>query len=66
MVMMEVCWCYGVSLVMFYKWKVKFGGMDVCDVCWLKVLEIENVWFKKLLVDSMLDNLILKDFLGKF
>jgi len=49
----------------FYKWKAKFGGMDVSDARKLKTLEIENAQLKKLLADSMLDNSILKDLLGK-
>lgn len=49
----------------FYKWKAKFGGMDVSDARKLKTLEIENARLKKLLADSMLDNSILKDLLGK-
>ena len=49
----------------FYKWKAKFGGMDVSDARRLKTLETENARLKKLLADSMLDNSILKDLLGK-
>ena len=61
----EVCRRHGVSSATFYKWKAKFGGMDVCDARRLKVLETENARLKKLLADSMLDNSILKDLLGK-
>jgi putative transposase len=39
--------------------------MDVSDARKLKTLEIENARLKKLLADSMLDNSILKDLLGK-
>jgi putative transposase len=49
----------------FYKWKSKYGGMDVSDARKLKTLETENARLKKLLADSMLDNSILKDLLGK-
>jgi putative transposase len=61
----EVCRRHGVSSATFYKWKAKFGGMDVSDARRLKVLETENARLKKLLADSMLDVSILKDLLGK-
>ena len=61
-------WVTGVqtcALPIFYKWKAKYGGMDVSDARKLKTLETENARLKKLLADSMLDNSILKDLLGK-
>ncbi|KCZ83911.1 transposase [Hyphomonas jannaschiana VP2] len=61
----EVCRCHGVSSATFYKWKARFGGLDVSDARRLKTLEIENARLKKLLADSMLDVSILKDLLGK-
>jgi len=61
----EVCRRHGVSSATFYKWEAKFGGMDVSDARRLKVLETENARLKKLLADSLLDNSILKDLLGK-
>lgn len=61
----EVCRKHGVSPASFYKWKAKFGGMDVSDARKLKTLEIENARLKRLLADSMLDNVVLKDLLGK-
>lgn len=60
----EVCRRHGVSSTSFYKWKAKFGGMDVSDARRLKTLEIESARLKKLLADSMLDVSILKDLLG--
>jgi putative transposase len=48
-----------------FKWKAKFGGLDVSDARKLKVLESENGRLKKLLADAMLDNAVLKDLLGK-
>ena len=53
------------SSATFYKWKAKFGGMDVSDARRLKTLEGENARLKKLLADTLLDNSILKDLLGK-
>ena len=60
----EVCRRHGMSSATFYKWKAKFGGMDVSDARRLKTLETENARLKKVLADSMLDNSILKDLLG--
>ena len=61
----EVCRKHGVSSATFYKWKAKFGGMDVSDARRLKELEDENRRLKKLLAEAMLDNSALKDLLGK-
>lgn len=60
----EVCRRHGMSLAMFYKWKARYGGMDVSHVRRLKTLETENERLKKLLDDSMPDNSVLKDLLG--
>ena len=57
----EVCRKHGVSGATFYKWKSKFGGMDVSDAKRLKSLEDENAKLKKLLAETVLDNAILKD-----
>ena len=61
----EVCRRHGISSATFYKWKAKFGGMDVSDARKLKTLETGNARLKRLLADSMLDNMALKDLLGK-
>ncbi len=61
----EVCRRHGVSQGTFYKWKARFGGMDVSDARKLKSLEGENARLKRLLADAMLDNAVLKDLLGK-
>lgn len=50
----DVCRRHGVSSAIFYKWKAKYGGMDVSDARKLKTLETENGRLKKLLADSML------------
>ncbi len=62
---METCRKYGISPATFYKFKAKFGGMDVSDARKLKTLETENARLKRLLADSMLDIVVLKDLLGK-
>ena len=61
----EVCRRHGVSSATFYKWKAKFGGLDVSEVRRLKALEDENARLKRMLADAMLDNVALKDLLGK-
>ena len=57
----DVCRRHGVSSATFYKWKAKFGGMDVSDAKRLRALEDENAKLKKLLAERMLDIAILKD-----
>ena len=57
----DVCREHGISSATFYKWKAKFGGMDVSDARKLKALEDENAKLKKLLAEQMLDNAMLKD-----
>ena len=61
----EVCHHYGLSPATFYKLKAKYGGMDVSDAQRLRSLEDENGKLKRLLADAMLDNIVLKDLLGK-
>lgn len=57
----DVCRKHGVSEATFYKWKAKYGGMDVSDARRLKTLEDENAKLKKLLAEAMLDNAMLRD-----
>lgn len=57
----EVCRKHGISTASFYKYKAKFGGMEVSDARKLKALEDENGKLKKLLAEQMLDNAMLKD-----
>jgi putative transposase len=61
----EVCRRHGISSATFFKWKARFGGMDVSDARRLKVLEEENAKLKKLLAEAMLDVAMLKDINGK-
>ena len=48
-----------------YKWKAKYGGLDVSDAKRLRSLEDENARLKKLLAEAMLDNAMLKDIAAK-
>ena len=61
----DLCRKHGVSNASIYKWKAKYGGMDVSEAKRLKSLEDENIKLEKLLADAMLDNSALKDLLGK-
>jgi putative transposase len=56
---------HGVSGATFYKWKAKYGGLDVSDAKRLKALEDENAKLKRLLAEAMLDNAMLKDIASK-
>jgi putative transposase len=56
---------HGIAEQTFYRWKSKYGGMDVSDARKLKSLEAENTRLKKLLADQMLDNAALKELLSK-
>jgi putative transposase len=57
----DLCRKHGISSATFYKWKAKYGGLDVSDARKLRALEDENSRLKKLLAEVMLDNAILKD-----
>lgn len=61
----EVCRRHGISSATFYKWKAKFGGLEVSDARRLKALEDENTKLKKLLAEQMLDNAMLRDVASK-
>ena len=61
----DVCRRHGVSSATFYKWKAKYGGLDVSDAKRLKALADENAKLKRLLADAMLDNVGLKELLSK-
>lgn len=56
---------HGVSDASIYKWKARFGGMDVSEAKRLRALEDENAKLKRMLAEAMLDNVALKDLLGK-
>ncbi len=51
----DLCRKHGVSAASFYKWKAKYGGMEVSDVVKMRTLEDENRRLKRLLADSALE-----------
>ena len=61
----DVCRKHGISSATLYKWKGKYGGLEVSDARRLKALEDENARLKKLLAEAMLDNAMLKDLNSK-
>ena len=61
----DLCRKHGISSATFFKWKAKFGGMDVSDARRLRALEDENRKLKKLLAETMLDVAMLRDLNAK-
>ena len=61
----DLCRKHGVSDASIYKWKAKFGGLEVSEAKRLRALEDENAKLKRMLADAMLDNVALKDLLEK-
>ena len=61
----DVCRTHGISDATFYKWKAKYGGLEISEARRLKALEDENARLKRLLADAMLDNAALKEIAGK-
>ena len=61
----DVCRKHGISSATLYKWKAKYGGLEVSDAKRLRALEDENAKLKKLLAEAMLDNAMLKEVASK-
>jgi putative transposase len=62
----DVCRKHGISDATFYKWKAKYGGLEISEARRLKALEDENARLKRLLADAMLDNAALKEIAGNW
>ena len=60
----ELCRKGGFSDATFYKWRSKYGGMEVPDARRLRELEAENGKLKRLLAEAHLDMHALKCVLG--
>jgi putative transposase len=56
---------HGVSEATIYNWKAKYGGLEVSESRRLRELESENAKLKRLLADTMLDNVALKYLFSK-
>jgi putative transposase len=61
----ELCRKHGISDATFYKWRSRFGGMEVSEAKRLRALEDENAKLKRLLAEAMLDVSTLREMLGK-
>ena len=61
----EVCRQHGISDATYYKWKSKYGGMEVSDLKRVKELEAENAKLKRLFADLALENAAMKDLIAK-
>lgn len=61
----EIIRKHGIANGTFYKWKSKYGGMDVNEARRLKELETENARLKKLLADTLLEKTAIEDALGR-
>ena len=61
----DLCREHGVSTATFYKWRAKFGGMDVPLMAKMKELEDENRRLKKMYVDAQMRALIVEEALAK-
>jgi len=56
----EACRRHNVTEQTFYRWRQKYGGMEISDVRRLKAVERENAELKKLVAELTLDNRMLK------
>ncbi|MBV5340914.1 MAG: transposase [Deltaproteobacteria bacterium] len=65
MKIVDLCRTHGISDVTFYKWRSKYGGLEISEAKRLRVLETENRKLKQLLADTMLENYAIKDVLSK-
>lgn len=61
----EVCRQYNITEQTFYRWRNKFGGLEVSEAKRLRALERENAELKRVVGELSLDNRMLKDVLGK-
>ena len=61
----EICREYGISTATFYKWRAKYGGLDVPMMSRMKELETENTRLKRMYAEERLKADILKEILEK-
>ena len=61
----EVCRKHGITETTFYRWRAKYGGLQVSEARRLKALEAENARLKRLVAGLSLDNAMLKDVVGR-
>lgn len=61
----EICRANGISQPTFYKWKSKYGGLDVQQLSKMKELEKELSQYKKIVAELTLENVVMKDVIAK-
>ena len=61
----EICRKYGISDATYYKWKSKYGGLEMSDVRRLRELEAENANLKRMYAELSLENDSLKALISK-
>lgn len=65
MPILDLCRKHEISKNTYYKWKQKYGGMEISDIKRMKELEAENAKLKRMFADMALENIALKDVIGK-
>lgn len=61
----ELCRTHGISANTFYRWRSKYGGLEVSEARRLRQLEEENARLKQIVAEQALDNRALRSALGK-
>lgn len=61
----DICREHGICQATFFKWKNKYGGLEISEIKRLRSLEEENKQLKRLVADLSLDKVILQDALSK-
>ena len=61
----EICREHGISQPTFYKWKSKYGGLDVQQISKMKEMEKELSQYKKIAAELTLENVVMKDVIAK-
>jgi putative transposase len=61
----DICREHGIASATYYQWKSKYGGMEASELKRVKALEEENSRLKKMYADLALENMAIKDLLGK-
>lgn len=56
---------HGISVPTYYKWKSKYGGMDVAELARVREIEQENSKLKRMYADLALENAAIKDLIAK-
>ena len=61
----EICREHGISQPTFFKWKSKYGGLDVQKLSKMKEMEKELSQYKKIVAELTLENVVMKDVIAK-